>query len=201
MGLRSAWNGIGVDMKLVRGLEILRRRLAEQGFRVTAWWAADHAVRIISGAPLRSVSQITPRLHVGGQYRGRGWSRMRARGITAVVNMRVEFDDQESGIAPPRYLHLHVVDDQAPTLEQLRTGCAFIAEEVAREGVVYVHCGSGIGRAATMAAAYLIDTGRTEEEAWALIRTARPFIRPTPPQLEQIQRFASAVSEEERSGP
>ena len=185
-------------MKLVRGLGILRRRLTEQGFWVTGWWAADHAVRIITGAPLRRVSQITPRLHVGGQYRRRGWSRMKARGITAVVNMRVEFDDQEAGIAPPRYLHLRVVDDQAPTLKQLRTGCGFIAEEVAREGTVYVHCGSGIGRAATMAAAYLISTGRTEEDAWAVIRAARPFIRPTPPQLEQIQHFAAAVAEQDR---
>ena len=39
--------------KIVRGLEILQRRLAEQGFGVTVWWAADHAVRIITGAPIR----------------------------------------------------------------------------------------------------------------------------------------------------
>jgi predicted protein tyrosine phosphatase len=180
-------------MKLLRGLGILRQRLTEQGFRVTVWWAADHAVRIITGAPLRRVSQITPQLHMGGQYRSRGWSRMEARGITAVVNMRVEFDDQEAGIAPARYLHLRVVDDQAPTLEQLAMGTAFMAEELAREGVVYVHCGSGIGRAATMAAAYLISTGRTEQESWALIRATRPFIRPTPPQVEQIQRFAAEM--------
>jgi predicted protein tyrosine phosphatase len=177
-------------MKLLRGLGILRQRLSEQGLRVTVWWAADHVVRIITGAPLRRVSQITPQLHVGGQYRRRGWSRMEARGITAVVNMRVEFDDQEAGIAPPRYLHLRVVDDQAPTLEQLYDGSAFIAKELARKGAVYVHCGSGIGRAATMAAAHLISTGRTEQESWALIRASRPFIRPTPPQIEQIRRFA-----------
>jgi predicted protein tyrosine phosphatase len=185
-------------MKLVKGLGILWRRLSEQGFRVTAWWAADHAVRIISGAPLRRVSQITPQLHVGGQYRRRGWPRMEARGITSVVDMRTEFDDLAAGIAPPRYLHLRVVDDQPPTVEQLRDGCAFIAEELAQEGVVYVHCGSGIGRAATMAAAYLICTGNTEQEAWALVRRARPFIRPTPTQLAQIQRFAAEVQEEGR---
>ena len=180
-------------MKLIRGLGILRRRLAEQGLRVTVWWAADHAARIITGAPLRRVSQITPQLHVGGQYRRRGLSSMRARGITAVVNMRIEFDDQAAGIVPWRYLHLRVVDDQAPTLEQLRQGCAFIEEELARDGVVYVHCGSGIGRAATMAVAFLLSTGLTEQESWALIRAKRPFIRPTPPQVEQIQRFATEV--------
>ena len=116
---------------------------------------------------------------------------MKARGITSVVNMRIEFDDQDAGIAPERYLHLRVVDDQAPTLEQLQAGCAFMADELAQGGVVYVHCGSGIGRAATMAAAYLISTGMTEPESWALIRAARPFIRPTPPQLEQIRRYAA----------
>ena len=183
-------------MKLLRGLEILRRRLIEQGLWVTVWWAADHAVRIITGAPLRRVSQITPQLHVGGQYRQRGWPRMKRRGITAVVNMRIEFDDREAGIAPASYLHLQVVDDQAPTLEQLREGCAFIAKELAKDGIVYVHCGSGIGRAATMAAAYFISTGQTEQGAWALIRAARPFIRPTPPQLEQIERFAAEVEGE-----
>ena len=180
-------------MKILKGLGILRRRLTEQGLGVTLWWAADHAARIITGAPLRRVSQITSQLHVGGQYRRRGWSRMEARGITAVVNMRVEFDDGAAGIAPPRYLHLPVPDDQAPTVEQLHRGAAFIADELARQGAVYVHCGSGIGRAAAMAAAYLITTGRTEQDAWALIRAVRPSIRPTPPQLEQIRRFAAEV--------
>ena len=121
---------------------------------------------------------------------------MRGRGISAVVNMRSEFDDQKAGIAPGRYLHLQVVDDQAPTLEQLREGCSFIAEELARGGVVYVHCGSGIGRAATMAAAFLLSTGMTEQASWALIRAKRPFIRPTPPQVEQIQRLAAKVGTE-----
>jgi hypothetical protein len=51
-----------------------------------------------------------------------------------------------------------------------------------------------------MAAAYLISRGRTEEDAWAVIRASRPFVRPTPPQLEQIERFAAMVAEEERGG-
>jgi hypothetical protein len=179
-------------MKIIQGLRILAQRLKAQGLRTTAWWAADHAFRILAGANIRRVSQITPHLHVGGQYRSHGWSRMVARGITAVVNLRIEFDDQEAGLAPQRYLHLEVIDDDAPTLDQLQTGAAFIAEEVARGGCAYVHCGSGIGRAPTMAAAYFISTGQTPEQAWATIRAVRPFIRPTPVQLAQIERFASA---------
>lgn len=180
-------------MKLVKGLGILWQRLTRQGLRVTAWWAADHAMRIISGANIRRVSQITPQLHVGGQYRRRGWPRLEARGITAVVNMRIEFDDREAGIAPATYLHLPVPDDHAPMPEQLQAGVDFITAEITRGGAVYVHCGSGIGRAATMAAAYLINTGLSQEEAWTRIRAVRPFIRPTAAQLEQIERFSSAV--------
>jgi predicted protein tyrosine phosphatase len=177
-------------MKLARGLDILWKRLTRQGFGVTMWWAADHAVRIVTGAPIRRVSQITPQLHVGGQYRRRGRPILESRGITAVVNLRVEFDDAEAGIAPERYLYLPTEDDHAPTLEALSRGVAFIKEEIGRGGAVYIHCGSGIGRAATMAAAYLIDSGLTPDEAWARIRRARPFIRPTPPQLRQIERYA-----------
>jgi predicted protein tyrosine phosphatase len=176
--------------KAVNGVRILWERITVQGLRVTALWAAEHAVRIVTGAPIRSASQITPQLHIGGQYRRRGWSRLVARGITAVVDVRLEFDDSDAGIAPSRYLYLSVEDDHAPTLEQLHAGTAFIAKEIARGGSVYVHCGSGVGRAPTMAAAYLVSTGMTPAQAWACIEEVRPFIRPKPVQIAQVERFA-----------
>jgi predicted protein tyrosine phosphatase len=136
------------------------------------------------------VSRVLPGLHVGGQYRRRGWRRLAARGVTAVVNMRTEFDDAAAGIAPARYLYLPTVDDSAPSLEDLHQGVAFISQEVAQGGQVYVHCGSGVGRAATMAAAYLVSTGLTADQAWDCIRQARPFIRPTAVQVAQIEHLA-----------
>ena len=176
--------------RITRGIHILWGRITEHGLRVTALWTADHAIRIVTGAPIQRVSQITPQLHVGGQYRRRGWPRLAARGITAVVNMRIEFDDNDAGIAPPRYLYLPTVDDEPPTLKQLQEGASFIVEEIARGGGVYVHCGAGVGRAATMAAAYLASTGLTPEQAWAQIRAVRPFVRPKPAQTAQVERFA-----------
>ncbi len=179
--------------KVVKGLGILWHRLTRQGLRVTALWVADHAVRIIAGVPIRGLSQITPQLHVGGQYRRRGWPRLASRGVTAVLNLRVEFDDNDAGIAPARYLYLPTADDDAPTLEQLRAGVVFITEEIAQGGGVYVHCGSGVGRAAAMVAAYLVSTGLTSDRAWTRIREVRPFIRPTAVQVAQIERFAAQV--------
>jgi protein-tyrosine phosphatase len=64
-------------------------------------------------------------------------------------------------------------------------------EEIERGGGVYVHCGAGVGRAPSMAAAYLVSTGLTADEAWATIREVRPFIRPKPEQMAQIERFAA----------
>jgi protein tyrosine phosphatase (PTP) superfamily phosphohydrolase (DUF442 family) len=181
-------------MKLIRravkGLRILWWRLRNQGLRVTALWAADHAVRIATGAPILRSSQIAPQLHVGGQYRQRGWRTLQGRGVTAVVNLRSEFDDQEKGIAPSRYLHIPAADDHPPSLDQLRQGVRFIADEIGRGGSVYVHCGAGVGRAPLMAAAYFVSTGMTPDEAWENIRRPRPFIRPTPAQTEQLKAFA-----------
>ena len=176
--------------KIGKNLGILWGRLAGQGLRVTAMWAADHLVRVVTGAPIRRVSQVAPRVHVGGQYRRRGWERLVARGVTAVVNMRIEFDDNDAGIAPERYLYLPTVDDEPPTLEHLQAGIDFMAEEIELGGGVYVHCGAGVGRAPTMAAAYLVSTGLAPEEAWAKIRAVRPFIRPKPKQVAQIERLS-----------
>ena len=180
--------------KISKGLIILWARFTQQGLRVTALWAADHIVRIVTGAPIRGVSQITPQLHVGGQYRRRGWPRLAARGITAVVNLREEFDDATAGIAPHRYLYLPAVDDHPPSQEQLRAGVAFIEREIARGGGVYVHCGAGVGRAPTLAAAYLVSAGLTPAEAWERIRAVRPFIRLKPVQTAQVERFAGESS-------
>jgi protein-tyrosine phosphatase len=105
--------------------------------------------------------------------------------------MRIEFDDQEAGIAPQRYLYLPTVDDTAPSIEHLREGVAFIEQVTAQGGGVLVHCGSGVGRAPTMAAAYLVHTGLAPEQAWARIREVRPFIRPTDPQVAQLERFSA----------
>jgi predicted protein tyrosine phosphatase len=159
--------------------------------RTTLLWAADHTVRRISGANILALSRISPHLHVGGQYRRHGWPRLAARGITAVVNLRVEFDDQQAGIAPSSYLYLPTVDDHAPSLVHLEQGVQFIEQEAAQGGGVFVHCGSGVGRAPTMAAAYLVRTGMSPDEAWARIREVRPFIRPTLVQVEQLERFAA----------
>ncbi len=153
----------------------------------------DQITRMITGAPLVQYSKITQQLYVGGQHRLHGLPLMKIYGITSIVNLRREYDDQKAGIALDHYLYLPTTDNYAPSLEDLQKGVLFIGSEIAQGRTVYIHCGVGIGRAPTMAAAYLISTGLTPSEAWRTIREVRPFIWPLPGQVVQVSRYAEQI--------
>ena len=151
----------------------------------------DFLARTLRGAPIAHFSRVTDHLLVSGQYGKRGWRRLQEEGVTAVVNLRDEYDDRAAGIAPKTYLYLPIIDNTPPTMEQLKKGADFISKEIDAGGKVYIHCAAGVGRAPTMAAAYLVQTGMPPHAAWQTIRNVRPFIRPTPAQVAQIEAFAA----------
>ena len=175
--------------KLRKGWSILTWRLREQGLRVTFLWLSDHLLRLLTGMSPPATSRIAPNLYVGGQHYGRGLGRMARLGIGASLSLRREADDQARGVALEKHLWLPTTDDAPPTLEQLERASSFIGEALAERRGVYVHCMSGVGRAATTAAAYLISTGLTADEAWAAIRRVRPFVRPSEAQLAMLREF------------
>jgi hypothetical protein len=175
----------------IKGLGILVWRLRYQGLAATFTWAWTRVYLWLMGRPVLRYCQITPELYVGGRMNARGWRRLAAQGLTASLNMRSEFDDAVYGLGPEDYLWLPTDDDHAPTLDQLRQGVGFIRATLERGGRVYVHCASGVGRAPTMAAAYLVSTGLTPGEALALIRKTRPFIKPMAVQVAALEQFAS----------
>jgi predicted protein tyrosine phosphatase len=178
--------------------EVLRRLWVEyrrQGAVAASQYALDHMTRLVTGAPPRYFSRVLPQLYLGGQYSAQGWRRLQKRGITAVVNLRDEFDDAQAQIAPPAYLYLPTVDNTPPDIEDVRLGIRFIQEEIATGGRVYVHCMLGVGRSATLVAAYLVHQGKTPAEAWRMIRRARPFIQPTLGQMAVVEEYARAGRE------
>lgn len=152
----------------------------------------DQLSRRLTGVSLRRFSQVTPKLHVGGQHDSRGINEMQARGITAILNLRREFDYTGSARVMEHYLHLPIEDNTAPSQAELAAGVRYITEELAEGGGVYIHCGVGVGRAPTLAAAYLVSTGLTPAEAWTQIRKVRPFIWPNRRQRRSIEQFAEA---------
>ena len=173
---------------------ILYRRLLEHGLRATYLWVQDKIVRRTRGFSPPHISRVQPNLYVGGQHRRQGLAPMRDLGITAIVNMREESDDAQRGLALDHYLWLSTTDDAAPAIEDLERGVDFISHHVAEGRGVYVHCAAGVGRAPMIAAAYLVRTGMSAAQAWDTIRRARPFIRPTPPQIAALNAFANSDS-------
>ncbi len=134
-------------------------------------------------------SEITPHLYIGPQYNKLGKRRLEKEGIQHDVNLRIEFDDAAHGLALEQYCYLPTIDDDAPTIEHLEQGVAFIEQAINNNQKVYIHCAGGIGRAPTMAVAYFISQGMSLNNAIALIKKRRPFIRITPPQLAQLKHF------------
>jgi protein tyrosine phosphatase (PTP) superfamily phosphohydrolase (DUF442 family) len=174
--------------------QILRDNL-QRGTWFGFTWMVELLARLIIGSPLRRFSQVNEHLFVGGQYRRRGWPRMERWGIDAVVNMRIEYDDQIAGIAPEHYLYLPTIDTTPPSIEQLEKGVEFIQNEVDHGHGVYIHCEAGVGRSIAMAAAYLVrEKGHSPTEAWEEIRQTRPFIRPTVSQRARVQAFAAQMT-------
>lgn len=176
---------------LFEGISITAWRLAHQGVGVVAKWLLSQITHRVWGTPVLRHSRVTPYLYVGGRVSGLGWRRLHAAGVDAIVNMRQEQPLEKRDVTPAAYLCLPTPDNHAPTLEQLEQGSAFMADAIGQKRGVYVHCASGVGRAPTMAAAYLLTTGLSLDEALAAIRRTRPFIRLNRLQIEQLARFAA----------
>lgn len=173
-------------------------QLKTQGLWLTSLAGLDKLARVITGRPMWRFAWITPEILLGGQPARNLWKQLTGRGVTGVINMRDEYDYREEiGHMPVRYLHLPTVDNTAPTLEHLRLGTAFIERELSGGGKVYIHCWEGLGRGPSMVAAHFVSQGKTADEAWKIIRTIRPFIRPTQEQIDRLEEFATLQHEPE----
>jgi len=176
---------------LSKNFRILIERLINQGVRVTALWLFSRGFSWITGIPILRHSLVTSQLYVGPQFNRYGLQHLKKANVQAVVNLRKEYDDAEHGLLLDEYCYLPTKDDDAPTIEQLKQGVGFIRQQQSAGKKVYVHCGGGIGRAPTMAAAYLISEGYSLEDAIIMIKKVRPFINITPSQMEKLKEWQS----------
>lgn len=149
----------------------------------------DNIFRIITGMPRLKRCQITGHLFLGSQYNKIGLKKLKALGVTAIVNMRMHNSYNKAGHKGMKYLHFPTIDNTPPPLEVLIEGANFIDEEIKNKGIVYVHCRQGLGRGPTMAMAYLIKLGLTYQDAYNQIRRVRIFINPRQGQIRRLKEL------------
>jgi dual specificity MAP kinase phosphatase len=149
----------------------------------------DNVYRHIHGLPTLRRSQITANLFLGSQYSPVGLEKLKALGVTAIVNMREHDVYEEARYEGIKYLHLSTVDNTPPSLEILMKGANFVDEEIKNGGKVYIHCRQGLGRGPTMTIAYLIKTGLTYEDAFTMVKKVRTFINPRPAQIARLKEL------------
>jgi protein-tyrosine phosphatase len=173
----------------LKAIRIVIDRLRTQGVKTTLIWFGVRGVTFITGIPFAEYTRITPQVFVGPQFRMHGKRKLERMGINGSVNLRTEYDDAAHGLIFDNYCYLPTVDNEEPSVEQLKQGVEFIRRITTEGGKVYIHCAAGMGRAPTMAAAYFISRGIPLTEAIALIKESRPFIRIMPLQMEQLKEF------------
>jgi len=152
-------------------------------------YVSDNIYRVFAGMPRLRRCQITADVFLGSQYNLLGLRKLKALGITAIVNMRMHSTYSEAQYEGFHYLHLPTPDNTPPPLDVLLKGADFIDKEIKNGGKVYIHCRQGLGRGPTMCIAYLIKTGLTYDDAYNLVRKVRTFINPRPGQIERLREL------------
>jgi protein tyrosine phosphatase (PTP) superfamily phosphohydrolase (DUF442 family) len=137
-------------------------------------------------AAIHNFVAVDATLWRGGAPGAEGYRALAAAGVVTIVDLRAEDDlDVPRDLLDELGLSLVAIpvrDGQAPSPTQVER---FLAAVGASTGPVYLHCGAGVGRTGTMAAAYVVSRGGS---AWGAMRAN---LAVGPPSLEQV---AFAVS-------
>jgi len=150
------------------------------------------------------MSWVTERVALGGGiWNARNMAELAQAGVTHVVNMQIEFDDQP--LAEPygvRVLWNPTDDDFLPKpLDLLQRGVDFALEALDDpEARVYIHCAAGVHRAPMMTLALLCAMEWEVGAAMELVETRRPVVDFAEVYVESVRRFLkSRVAREPRS--
>jgi len=138
-------------------------------------------------------SKITDNIYIGsdlckGHVCPIHSKQFKALGVTSEINLTAEHKE-----IPPDHMDIYawipVVDQKAPSQDQLELGTSLIDQTVSKGKNIFVHCKVGHGRSPTMVAAYFIRyKGMGVEEAIATVAEKRSEIH-----LEDEQKVALEV--------
>jgi protein-tyrosine phosphatase len=131
---------------------------------------------------VKHLAAVDGRLWRGAAPSRDGYASLAANGVTRVIDLRAE-DDVDVDTAwlasiGIEYVRLPVRDGQIPSRAEVER---FLDAVRTSDGTVFVHCGAGVGRTGTMAAAWLVASGQAAPR-----EALRRNLSVGPPSLEQL---------------
>jgi protein tyrosine phosphatase (PTP) superfamily phosphohydrolase (DUF442 family) len=173
----AAWVGVFVVVNVVILLVGVAARVAGKDPRLhdDTW----------PGVP--NLRLVDDRLLVGGQPSDEDYRALAAKGVTLVVDLRPGTDggprsDDAAHLSALgiRYAAVPVVDGRAPTPSQVHRVIELVRSN---DGLVFAHCGGGVGRAGSIAASYEAANGDNP--------SVLEQVATGPPTIEQIWYVAA----------
>ena len=148
-------------------------------------------------------SDVTPRLAVGGAFRTRQIKDLSSRGVTAVVDCRLEAEDDAAALAAAgiQFLHVPTLDRHGFSYAQLQEGVEWVLDQISAGGRAFLHCEHGVGRGPLMACAVLVAQGYSAPEALRIVRSGRWQALPNDRQLAVLLDFEQKWTQRRIDGP
>lgn len=106
--------------------------------------------------------------------------------IDLVVDVRVNGRDE---IGAYQYIHAPIVDESDRISESIKEGVNQVVDAYKEGKNIYIHCGSGNGRAGVMCVATLIELGLAENlsDAEVKVKKVRPIVNVRPKMREALE--------------
>jgi protein-tyrosine phosphatase len=159
-------------------------------FGAFKWMAATDANYSLPPLPgIKNLTKVDAKLWRGSAPTAEGYAALADNKVKVIVDLRAEdLEVDRAGIEAlgMKLVRIPMRDGQAPTDNEVQK---FLSVMENANGRVYVHCGAGVGRTGTMAASYLVLTGKTSS-----MEAVQRNLAVGPPSLEQIA-FAAGLDE------
>jgi hypothetical protein len=138
--------------------------------------------------PISNFEMVDGKLWRGAAPDTRGYRALAKHGVRTIVDLRAEdgivVDEGLLNSLGIRLVRIPMRDGQSPSRSQAKQ---FLDVVTRSPGLVFVHCGAGVGRTGTMVAFYLVATGQVNGR-----EAMRRNLEIGPPSLEQLA-YASAL--------
>lgn len=146
--LAGGWVGLFVTFNMIINLTGV----------VARWAGKDPRIHDDDWPGITHLRAVDDRLLVGGQTTLEEYRGLAERGVTLVIDVRTgsatdtgEDDPEALAELGLDYVSLPIPDGRAPTAGQIRR---FLDLVESADGRVFAHCGGGVGRSTSLAAAY-----------------------------------------------